>query len=258
MIVEFLGTSGAGKSTLVPIVMKLLRDDGLTAMSATEAIHFYMRKTCIGRLVCFLMPQALQGPILWSVFSYLILKFYIAKFAIKNPRLMGYVVRSQLSRPIPWRHRWLVLRLFFRMAGWHQFLKRRLQPTEVLIFDEGFTHRATHMFASELERPNPDQVAAYLKRIPRLDLIIWVQAPLDTCLARICARGLQARLYGLATPQVAQFLTNAEQAVNIAARYLTDIGCQVIQVENKGDLATSTGELRCKLSEHLTHLPRSR
>jgi thymidylate kinase len=255
MIVEFLGTSGAGKSTLIPILIKLLHDDGLTAMSATEAIHFYMRKTWVGRLVCFLMPQALQGPILWRVFSYFILKLYIGKFATRHPKLIHYVVRSQLHRSAPWRHRWLILRLFFQMAGWHQFLECRLRPTEALILDEGFVHRATHMFASESEQPNPVHVLAYLQQLPRLDLVIWVQAPLDICLARIYARGLQTRLRGLSALEVTQFLTNAERVVNIAAEYLNDIGCQVIQVENEGDLTTSTGRLRCKLSEHLAHRP---
>jgi thymidylate kinase len=250
MIVEFLGTSGAGKSTFIPILTNILRDDGLTAMSATEAIHSYMRKTCIGRLVCFLMPQALQGPSLWRVFSYFIVKFCTAQFALKNPRLISDVVRSQLYRPIPWRHRQLILRLFFQMTGWRQFLERRRQPTDTLVFDEGFVHRATHMFASESERPNVDQVVAYLKRIPRLDLVIWVQAPLDACLARIYARGLQTRLRGLETSEVVQFLANAEQVVNIAAQYLNNTGSTVIQLENKGDLTASTSELRCKLSEY--------
>ena len=109
---------------------------------------------------------------------------------------------------------------------------------------------ATHMFASESERPNVDQVVAYLKRIPRLDLVIWVQAPLDACLARIYARGLQARLRGLETSEVVQFLANAEQVVNIAAQYLNNTGSTVIQLENKGDLTASTSELRCKLSEY--------
>jgi thymidylate kinase len=126
---------------------------------------------------------------------------------------------------------------------------------DALIFDEGFVHRATHMFASESEWPNLDQVVAYLERIPQLDLVIWVQAPLDTCLARIYTRGLQTRLRELETPEVTQFLANTEQVVNIAAQHLNNVGCKVIPVENKSDLATSTSELRCKLSEHLAHLP---
>ena len=251
MIVEFLGTSGAGKSTLIPIVTKLLRDGGLMAMSATEAIHFYMRKTLVGRLVCFLMPQALQGPILWRVFSYFMLNFYIAKFTMDNPRLIGYVVRSQLHRPIPWRHRRLILRLFFQMAGWYQFLKCRLQPTESLIFDEGFAHRVTHMSVSEAEQPDADQIVAYLKLLPRSDLVIWVQAPLGTCLARIYARGLQVRLRGLEAQDVERFMANAEQVVNIASGYLKAANWQVIEVENEGDLEGCCAELSRNLAKYL-------
>ena len=261
MIIEFLGTSGAGKSTLFPVLIKLLRDDGLPAMSAVEAIHFHMRKTCVGRLVCCLMPPALQGPILWRVFYWFILKFSIAKFAMENSRLTSYVVKSQLHRPIPRRHRWLILSLFFEMAGWYQFLKYRLQQNEALIFDEGFVHRATHIFVSESEPLCAEQIAAYLEWIPRSDLVIWVQAPLDACLARIYSRGLQVRLRNLETSEVTRFLANAEQVVNITAQYLSEIGYNVIQVENNSDLTTSTSELRRQLSKHLygvsTHLKRT-
>jgi len=254
MIIEFLGTSGVGKSTLIPVLIEFLRDDGLPAMTAIEAIHFYMRKTCVGRLVCCLMPPALQGPILWRVFSWFILKFSIAKFAMENPRLTSYVVESQLHRPIPRRHRWLILRLFFQMAGWYQFLKYRLQQNEALILDEGFVHRATHMFVSESEPLYAEQIVSYLKWIPRSDLVIWVQAPLDTCLARIHSRGIQARLRNLGTSDVTRLLANAEQVVSIAAQYLSDTGYNIIQVENNSDLTTSTGELRRQLSKRLAHL----
>ena len=163
MIVEFLGNSGAGKSTLIPILIQLLRDDGLTAISVTEAIHHYMRQTLLGRALCRLMPKSLQGPILWRVFSYVTRNLYIAKFTIRHPQFVRYVLSSQLGRQIPWRHRWLILLLFFQMAGEYHFLKSHSRPNEIIIFDEGFVHRAVHMFVSVPEQINPDQVIEYLK-----------------------------------------------------------------------------------------------
>jgi thymidylate kinase len=252
MIVEFLGTSGAGKSTLIPVVTNLLRDDGLMAMSAPEAIHFHMRKTFVGRLVCFLAPSALRGSILWGVFSFFMLKFYIAKFAVTNPQLACHVVRLQWRRPIPWQHRWSILRLFFQMTGWHQFLKSRLQPTEVLVLDEGFAHRATHMFVSASEQPDAEQIAAYLKLLPRPDLVIRVQTPLDTCLARIHSRGQQPRLRALQPQDAVRFVTNQEEVANITSWYLENAGLEVLSIENDGDLTASAADLRHKLSEYLS------
>jgi thymidylate kinase len=252
MIIEFLGNSGAGKSTLIPAVAGLLRDDGLVAMPVTEAIHCYMRKTGVGRLVCFLAPRAWQGPILWRVFSYGLSRLHAARFTMQNLRLVRYVVTTQRRRPIPGQHRRLILRLFFRMIGSYHFLRSRVQPGEVLLIDEGFVHRVVHMFVSASERPAPDQVAAYLKLLPRSDLVVWVQAPLDVCQARISARGLQVRLRGLEAHEVVQFLENAQQVVSIAAQYLKGMGWDVVAVDNGGAPAAAAADLHRSLGQYLS------
>ena len=252
MIVEFLGNSGAGKTTLIPILIQLLRDNGLVAMSVTEAIHHYMRKTVLGRALCRLTPMALQGPILWRVFSYGISKLYIAQFTIRHPQLARYVLSSQLGRQIPWRHRWLILRLFFQMTGEFFFLKSRSRPNEIIIFDEGFVHRVVQTFVSESERPDPDQVVEYLKLLPQSDSVILVKTPLDVCLARVRVRGLQVRLRGLSAQDVAQFMANAERAVNVASQYLRDTGRTIIEIANNDDLDKCAAELRHDVAPYLS------
>jgi thymidylate kinase len=256
MIFEFLGNSGAGKSTLIPILSRFLQDNGFTAMSTTQAIHHYMRKTYLGRVICYLAPPTLQGPILWRVFAHFIRKLYFVGFAVRNPRLVHYVVTSQLRRPIPWQHRRLILRLFFHMTGSYRFLKSRVRPDEILILDEGFVHRATHMFVSESEQPTPQQIVAYLKLLPSSDLVIWVQTPLDVCLARIQARGLQMRLRNLKAQDVAQFMTNVEQVVNITSQHLKTAGFQVIEVQNDGDLEACAAELQHSVRQFLSPVVR--
>lgn len=255
MIVEFLGNSGAGKTTLIPGLIEFLQGRGLTAMSVTEAIHCYMRNTPLGRVVCLFTPQALRRPALWRVFSYVTLKLHIVGFTVQNPRLVYYVVASQLRRPIPWRHRRLILRLFLRMAGTYQFLRSRARPDEILVFDEGFAHRAVHLFVSESEQPDPEQIIAYLRLLPRSDLVVWVRASLDACLARIFARGLQVRLRGLETREVVRFVRNADQVVNVVSRYLEDSGWEIVRVENDGDPAMSAAELQRSVARILFPVP---
>lgn len=251
MIVEFLGNTGTGKSTLVPILTQLLRDDDVIAMSVTEAIHYYTARTLLGQGIRILAPTAMRGPILWRLFSYLISKLHVVQFAIQEPRLVRYVIRSQLRRPIPWRHRWLIVRLFFRMASEYHFLSSRAQADEVVVFDEGFVHRAVHMFVSASEQLNADQIIEYLKCLPRSDLVIWVKSPLDTCLARIYARGLQVRLSDLTAEDIARFVANAEQVVNIASQYLRDTGWSVVEITNDGDLGECTTEMHQNVEPYL-------
>lgn len=252
MIVEFMGLSGSGKSTHIPILTRLLRDDGLVAMSVTEAIHHYMRKTHLGRFICALIPQAMQGSVLWCVFYYCLSQFYVAQFIIAHLKLVDRVVRLQFHRPIPLRHKWLLLRLFLEMAGRYQFLRSRPQPDEVLVFDEGFVHRSTHLFVSAAEQLDPDQIRAYLRLIPQADLIIRIQAPFNVCLTRIHARGLQTRLRKLSEQDINRFMANAEQVTNIVSQYLKNTGWHVIEVENQGDLSTSTVELHHAIRSYLS------
>ena len=243
MIVEFLGNSGAGKSTLVPASIQFWRDKGLTAMSVTEAIHHHMRRTVLGRVVCWLAPRAWQGPILWRVFSHTTAKLHSAAFALRHVQLTRHVLASQLRRKIPRQHRRLILRLFFNMAGQRHFFESRSRPGEIIVFDEGFVHRAVHLFVSESERPDPKRVLAYLELVPRSDLVILVQAPLKVCLERIYERGLQVRLRGLKAEEVARFVEHAEEVINIASQYINKAGWQVIEVENNSDAATCAAGL---------------
>ena len=243
MIIEFMGTSGSGKSTLIPCLIQILREDGLTAMPATEAILYYMRRTYFGRLICALMPPSLQEPALRGMFGFLLSHLYVVRFVASYPRLAIFVVKLQFHRHIPGRHKWLILRLFFEMASWYQFLQRQ-QTNEVVVFDEGFAHRVTHLFVSEVEQPDGNRILAYLKLLPQSDLVIWVQAPLETCLNRIHARGLQVRLRGRSEQDISQFMLCAEQIVGLAAHYLAEGGWQLAKVENKGDLAACVAELR--------------
>jgi thymidylate kinase len=251
MIVEFLGNTGAGKSTLVPILTGLLRDESMTAMSATEAVYHYTARTLLGQGIHVLAPKALRGPILWRLFAYLISKLHMVRFSAQNPRLVRYVIRLQLRRPIPWRHRWLIVRLFFRMACTYSFLRSRAKANEFVILDEGLVHRVVHMFVSASEPLQADRVVEYLRWLPRSDLVICVKSPREICLARIQARGLQIRLANATEEDVARFVANGEQVVDMASRYLKDAGWSLVEITNDGDLSTCATQMRDELGSHL-------
>jgi thymidylate kinase len=137
------------------------------------------------------------------------------------------------------------------MASEYHFLSSRAQADEVVVFDEGFVHRAVHMFVSASEQLNAHQIIEYLKWLPRSDVVIWVKSPLDTCLARIHARGLQVRLSDLTTEGIARFVANAEQVVNIASQYLRDTGWSVVEITNDGDLGKCAAEMHHSVEPYL-------
>lgn len=243
MIVEFVGNSGAGKSTLVPILTQALRDNELLAMSVPEAIRHYTAGVRPARALCALAPPAWRGAILWRFFFHLLSMPHLVQFAMQHPRLVRYVLGQQLRRPIPWRFRWLILRLFFYMASEYHFLSSQARASEIVVFDEGFVHRAVHMFVSEVEQVDPERVLEYLTLLPRSDLVILVQAAPATCLARIRARGLQVRLRNLTEQDIARFMANTAQVISIASQFLQDEGWPLVEVMNDGDLSGGTAEL---------------
>jgi len=254
MIFELLGNSGSGKSTLIPVLLRYAQKRGWSAMSMTEAIHHGMRKTLLGRAVCRVMPSSLRGPVLWRAFSCFLAPWHIARFAVRHPRLTRFVIRSQARRPIPWQHRWLILRLFFEMIGHYAFLRHRVESGQIVVLDEGFVHRVVHLTVSASEQPDTEGVIAYLELIPRPDLVVGVQAPLDLCLERIHSRGLQARLRDRPAHEVACFLAHADQVVSIVFQYLQDARWDTIIVSNDADLATAATDMQNKLADRLPQI----
>jgi thymidylate kinase len=251
MFIEFLGAPGTGKTTLVSVVNQFLRDHGLKAMTVSEAGPFYVKRTHLGRIICFLVRSpSLQRSVLWWAFYYSTVLYRIG-FAIEHAALVRHVVASQLRRPILWRHRRLILQHFLRATGYYQFLKRHMRPDEILVFDEGFLHRVTHLFVSELEQPDPACIVEYLELLPRTDLVILVQASLCICVERIYTRGLTRRLSGKSRQDVNRFIANAEQVVNMASQYLKNAGREMIEIENNGDLNACVADLHNDLEKFL-------
>jgi hypothetical protein len=124
-----------------------------------------------------------------------------------------------------------------------------MRPDEIIVFDEGFSHRVTHLYVSELEEPDPACIVEYLKLLPRIDLVILVKASLSTCVERIYTRGLTGRLSGKSRQDVNRFIASAEQVVNIASHYLKNTGREMIEIENSGDLKACAADLRNSLEK---------
>ena len=247
MIFEFLGTTGSGKSTLIPAVMQFLQTKNIKALSVTEAIHEYMGQSLTGRLVKLFVPRPYQKPVLWRIFSYGVVRWHSLKFMVKHSCLTWYVVTFQFRRPIPLPHRWLILRLFFNMVGQYAYFQNRLQSGQVIVFDEGFVHRTTHLFVSATEYPDVVRIEKYLSLIPRPEQIIFVKASPDQCLSRINRRGLQVRLRNLPADSVAIFVQHAARVVDVVSTYAKTAGWQIIEIDNNSDLSAGVNQLQSKL-----------
>jgi thymidylate kinase len=125
-----------------------------------------------------------------------------------------------------------VLYWFYRLCGHYEFVKGKMRPDEVLIFDEGFMHRVVQLFASSVEVPDRHQISKYISRVPRPDLVIFIQAPKDMCEQRIYQRGLWERMRDKEPDEISRFVNNAYLAVNLAIEEGRRLDWSIIQIDN--------------------------
>jgi thymidylate kinase len=232
MIIEFTGAPGSGKSTLSLVVRQTLRDLGLKAMLITEAGRYCLKRAFLGSLICLVTPRRWHEKVLWGVFRRLIVVYQL-KFAIQNRALTRQAVGVLTRHQLPWRDRCSILRWFFRDASYYQFFRKRLRSGEVLILDEGLVHRATSLYTSASEEPDPLEVTNYVKLLPRPELVIGVQALPDICAARVSSRGSNRRYHN---EQLVPFLVNSAKVTEIALRGIRGMGWNILEVNNNEKL----------------------
>ncbi|MAT97545.1 MAG: hypothetical protein CL608_10420 [Anaerolineaceae bacterium] len=250
MIIEFIGAPGAGKTTLLPAVAHFFESRGCRAYTVVGAARPFACRTIAGKLVQWLAPAVLKRPLLWRVF-YLHSVGHRLSFIAQRPGLVRQMLASQRGRPaaadtqqrqvLPW---------LFRHMGYHKFLHHHARHDEVLLFDEGFSHRVVQLFTSSAEKPDSTQIAAYINRLPPPDLLIHVQASAAVCERRIYERGLWQRAQHKEPAEIAQFVCHAHEAVELAVAHARHKQWQVLQVANDGvDLTAVQTNLHQQLAQ---------
>ncbi len=231
LVIEFMSTPGAGKTTIRPAVKEFFASRGLHAWTAVDAGRPFARRTMVGKLVGSMMPVSVRSALLWQTFYHLS-KLYRLKFRFENRALLRSVLRFQRQRPIAEADRRHVLHWFINLTGQYAFLKQYAHPDDVLIFDEGFTHRVVQLFASESETPDLERVRDYLDMLTKPDLIIRPRASLETCIYRVDKRGIWERFRDRDRKTFCRFMSNAHAVVNFAADHLQSKGWPVVEIIN--------------------------
>lgn len=257
MIIEFIGAPGAGKTTLLPAVARFFEPHAYRAYTVVQAARPFACRTRSGKLVRKLAPTAWRQPLLWRAF-YLQSMAERLRFMALHPQLIAQIMRSQRGRPARAHVRQrAVLPWLFRHMGYYEFLRRHIQPNEVLLFDEGFIHRVVQLFTSSVEKPTSAAIAAYIDLLPQPDLVIYVQASTAVCEQRIYERGLWPHAQQQAPAEISQFVQHAHEAAALAVTQARHREWQVLEVANDGvDLTAVQANLWQQLSHiHLENQP---
>jgi thymidylate kinase len=253
MIIELFGQMGAGKTTVSSTVKNILHQRHYRTYDLSEAIIHCLERSFLGRTLQRLVPLSAgrRARLLRLIYLYGVYPLYWMRFTLFNMKLVSVVYQSQFNNRLPWWHRRIILRLFFRIAVAYLFLQDRLRSSEFVILEEGLIHRAVNLYAWHLQGIEHDSVRQYFSLLPALDFVIQVHAPTDVCAQRCAVRGLPLRLRDKDEDTVALFFQNAAEIVNLAADCLSASGCTLIMVDNSGCIDEFIPELERKLETDL-------
>ena len=248
-VIELIGPPGAGKSSLAPFVLEALEDRGFTVYSPIEAARPFAGRTIAGRIVTRVLPSSLHRKGLWALFRIRRMASGLVGLLL-NPTLTRLTVWRQFRRPpgaaVRSRRtrRWFLLHL-----GTQRFLTRQIRDSEILVFEEGFSHRVVQLFASPFEAPGPTDIATYLDAVPTPALLVHISAPTDVCLARIVERGVWAWLKDGDRQDLENFVTSAHRATELAVHHATASAWDVATVSNGGpDLEYSARQVEVAIA----------
>lgn len=251
MIVEFIGTPGSGKTTLLPVVSSYLNERGYKANSVLEAARPFAQRTFPGKVAQTILPGQLRRSVLWQIFYYASY-FRRQKFQHNHPMLLRTVRNHQAGRPITQYDYDHVMKWFVHLTGYYQFFIDLMQAEDVVIYDEGFVHRVVQLFASENEKPDFSLIAIYLDLIPKPDLVVFTNTPVEICEERVFKRGVWERFEKKGPEATSAFITHASEVVNFSASYLRDRHWNLIEVRNgDGEISAAEETLKVNLSQWL-------
>jgi hypothetical protein len=231
-VVELIGTPGAGKTVLSTQIIDLLEERGWKATTIVGAARAHAARTTAGRLITRCLTGRARRLGLWWLF-YAMASLDAVAFVIDDPVLARTVLRTQLRRPLRLRRRLHVCFWFFQLAGRIRFLRRTARENEVLVVDDGFLHRAVHLFASHADHPTEEIVTQYVDLLAAPTLVVYVHCDEPTCEERVRRRGVWHHSRQLTVGELSRQLVESEKVVGIATRRARERGWEVGDVDNQ-------------------------
>jgi len=218
------------------ILQSLLKEKGLQALAAPRMGELLLQKNRI----CLSLREVKAWQAVW--------------FSLEHPSLVRIALLAQRERPIPWEHRYWGIRWFLKTAGLSRFLRRHLTTGEVAVFDEGLTHRAVTLFASDQESPDADTVAHYVRLLPVPDVLIRVYASPELCVQRLRGRAPMLRLRNRDPEAIVPFVKHQFDTIQLIMSEAERCGWPLISIDNTASLIGLEQQLRSGWSGYLHDL----
>ncbi|MGH8914542.1 MAG: hypothetical protein ACRDZM_08525, partial [Acidimicrobiia bacterium] len=155
----------------------------------------------------------------------------LSRFVASHPALVEAVLATQRRRVDRDRGQDLVLGWILNLMARYQLATERAVPGW-LVIDEGFAQRGVALFASGFDDvSDSDSLDRYLDTMPRPDLVVVVDTPLEVCEQRLDHRGWSERARELDPATRRRFLTDAGTVTRLVATGLEQRDARLIWVD---------------------------
>ncbi|CAI49057.1 uncharacterized protein NP_1932A [Natronomonas pharaonis DSM 2160] len=239
--IEFVGPPGAGKSTIYGAVIDnpkffgALQEDAVKRWMLRKARKRY-------RILYRMTPGFLRSLLVDSVIEYRLRRAVFDDFVRSYPNfphVLSLILNEARYQPET------LHQLVKRCAETYQIGVETVEDDETLFIDEGFSQSAVSILWRFDDRQFP--LSDYFQRTPTPRLLIYVDAPVDTCIQRQQKRGNvpASKEWVSEDIQTVQYdLDNICQQVVTAAEKHT----QVLTINNTGGIDTAVDRIRSALS----------
>lgn len=239
---EFIGLPGSGKTTLANRLIHLLRARSLQALDFDEALDRGLARAARqgGGWKSAVKAALVRRPIrrFWSGVCWPREQVMAGgEFAADHPELLASLTRVlAASGRHPEERKRMFGYLLREFAGFHLFAAHR-REREILVWDEGFCHRALSLWGRWPGPALEDEIAAYVAAIPRPARVFHVGADPQCCIERMRVRGFSPFVEHPDPAEILRKMERLQAVAELTSAALARRGVPVIRIPNEGTLA---------------------
>lgn len=179
MQIELIGCTSAGKSTLIRRMLQVSREQGIDVLSAEDFVLGQVRlnwvKNYLVQTLVIDLISLLACLLTWRHN----LDFYLLTFRIV----------WQLPLTVSWFEKLNIVRNTLKKIGIHEIIRNRGSAEQIVLLDEGTLHTAHYLFVHVSVEPIRTDIPAFVKLVPRPDVVIYLQQDEGLLIERTLARG---------------------------------------------------------------------
>jgi len=243
--IEFCGVPGAGKTTLCRALTHSLKQKAHRTLTLEEAVTRALRrrndgiiKGVLKRLPCVFWKRFMGA-------EYALPE--LLTFSVDRAPLWHMIFRAISTRDIPQRQRHLIMEAFFGNFSKYELLRRYLRPGELVLVEEGNSHRCFTLFGYVDEPVPEEEIRQYADLMPKPDYVLWADAAAEVCEDRLSRRqplGFSKALAALDRPARLRLLNHGRACLEVLIGRLQTRGVTVLRVDNNGTQQQGSAQMR--------------